>query len=71
MAPPVDRRCPDCGVTLESMTVRTDDGFTVRVVSDENREGLLGSLGVKEKHPLGAAVCPECGLARMYADLDD
>lgn len=65
------RRCPDCGVTLESMELRSDDGMHVRAISDENREGLLGSLGVKEKHRLDAHVCPECGLTRLYADLDD
>lgn len=68
---PSNRRCPDCGVTLESMTLRTDDGFQIRAVSDENREGLLGSLGVKEKHRVDAYVCPECARTLLYADVDD
>ncbi|MFD1514988.1 hypothetical protein [Halomarina rubra] len=68
---PTDRRCPDCGVTLEPMKLRTDDGFQVRAVSEENREGLLGSLGVKEKHRIDPFVCPECARTLFYANLDD
>ena len=67
----VDRRCPDCGVTLEPMKLRSDDGMQLRAVSDENREGLLGSLGVKERHRLDAYVCPECARTLLYADRDD
>lgn len=68
---PTGRRCPDCGVTLEAMKLRTDDGYSLRAVSDETREGLLGSLGVKEKHRVDAYVCPECNRTLLYADVDD
>ncbi len=64
----VDPRCPDCGVTMEAMKLRTDDGFQVRLVSEESRGGLLGSLGVKEKYGVEPFVCPECSLTRLYAD---
>jgi hypothetical protein len=67
----VDPRCPDCGVTMEEMTLRTGGGYETRLVSDETREGLLGSLGVKEKFEVEAFVCPECSLTRLYADTDD
>lgn len=65
------RRCPDCGVTLESMELRSAEGHGINLVSDENREGLLGTLGMKERHAVEAFVCPECGLTRLYTDLDD
>lgn len=67
----VDPRCPDCGVTMEEMKLRTDDGFQVRLVSDESRGGLLGSLGMKEKYGVRPWVCPECSLTRFYADTDE
>ncbi|WP_254535078.1 hypothetical protein [Halomarina litorea] len=67
----VDPRCPDCGVTMEEMKLRTDDGFKTKLVSDEARGGLLGSLGMKEKYDVEAWVCPECSLTRLYADVDE
>ncbi|MFC5972780.1 hypothetical protein ACFPYI_15695 [Halomarina salina] len=68
---PSNRRCPDCGVTLEAMALQTDGGHKVRAISDENREGLLGSLGMKEKHLIRPYVCPECARVLLYADVDD
>jgi hypothetical protein len=46
-------------------------GYTLRFVSDEEESGILGSLGVKQKFDANAYVCPECGLSRLYADLDE
>lgn len=60
------RRCPDCGVTLEEATMRTSDGFELHLVTDEPREGILGSLGAKERVKPTTYVCPECGLVRQY-----
>ena len=34
-------------------------------------EGILGSLGAKETVDVSAYICPECGLVRWYADVDD
>lgn len=62
------RRCPDCGVGLEETKLRTDDGFSLSLVTDEPRGGILGSLGAKEKLDPTAYVCPECGLVRMYVE---
>ncbi|NHX37911.1 MULTISPECIES: hypothetical protein [Halolamina] len=62
------RRCPDCGVTMEETTTRTSDGFELHLVTDEPKEGLLGSLGAKEKLKPTTYVCPECGLVRQYVD---
>jgi hypothetical protein len=46
-------------------------GYNLRFVSEESTEGILGSLGVKEKFDANAFVCSECGLSRLYADIDD
>lgn len=65
-----NRRCPDCGVTMDDLTLRTNSGHTLQVVSEESRDGILGSLGVKKHFDVDGVVCPECGLVRAYADLD-
>ncbi len=63
------KRCPDCGVGLEAMEARTTDGFGLRLVTNEPKQGILGSLGAKEKLEPTAHVCPECGLVREYVDV--
>lgn len=63
-------RCPDCSVEMEQMTVKSG-GYNLRFVSEEDAEGILGSLGVKEKFDANAFVCSECGLSRVYADVDN
>ena len=67
----MDRRCPDCGVTMESVTLRTNGGYELQVVSDEKRGVILGSLGMNERFDLEAVACPECGLLRTYVDKDE
>jgi hypothetical protein len=54
---------------MEAMELNAS-GYGVRFVSDESRGGILGKLGVKQKYDAEAFVCPECGLSRLYADLD-
>lgn len=63
-----DKRCPDCGVTLEAMETRTTDGFGLRLVTNEPKEGFFGNFGAKEKLDPVPYVCPECGLVRTYAE---
>ena len=63
-------RCPDCSVEMEEMTLAAGT-YNLQFVSEENREGILGSIGVKQKFDAKAFVCSECGLSRMYADLND
>jgi predicted RNA-binding Zn-ribbon protein involved in translation (DUF1610 family) len=46
-------------------------GYEMRFVSEETTDGILGELGVKQKFGAEAFVCPECGLARLYADLHE
>ena len=66
-----DRRCPDCGVTMEGMTLRSTGGHNLQVVSEENREGILGKLGMNQTYGTETLVCPECGLVGLYADLGE
>jgi hypothetical protein len=66
--PDTPPRCLDCGVPTELMTLQGHSD--VRFVSEENRDGLLGKLGVKQRYSAEASVFPECGLSRLYADLD-
>lgn len=63
-------RCPDCSVEMEQMTLYAG-GYNLRFVSEESKEGILGSLGAKEKFDADVFVCPECGLSRLYANLDE
>jgi rubredoxin len=69
--PEMEPRCPDCGVTMEEMTLQSGGGYNLSFVSDENREGILGKLGMKQRFDSQTYVCPECGLARLYADVDE
>jgi hypothetical protein len=63
-------RCPDCSVEMEPMTLKSG-GYNLRFVSEESKEGILGSLGANERFGANAFVCPECGLSRLYATLDE
>ena len=63
-------RCPDCGVGMDDMML-TASGYNLHFVSEEDKEGILGSLGAKQKFGVNAFVCSECGLSRLYADLDE
>jgi len=64
-------RCPDCAVTMEAMKLQTGGGYHVQFISDENKEGLLGKIGMNQRYDGQTYVCPECGLSRLYADIED
>ncbi|AHG00201.1 hypothetical protein HALLA_16750 [Halostagnicola larsenii XH-48] len=64
-----DTRCPDCAVTMEETTLRSQDGFSL-TINTGKRSGLLGKLGVGSTTGVDAVCCPECGLVRLYADLE-
>lgn len=66
----VPPRCPACSVEMEKMN-RYVGGHQLQFVSEKNKEGLLGSLGAKQRFGTSTVVCPECGLSRLYADLDE
>lgn len=63
-------QCPDCDVKMEQMNPIAG-GHNLRFVSEESKEGILGSIGVNENFDVNAFVCSECGLSRLYANLDD
>ncbi|PSQ57924.1 hypothetical protein BRD18_07065 [Halobacteriales archaeon SW_7_71_33] len=67
----VEHRCPDCGVTMEPTDPITDGGQSVKLRTDDRQEGLLGRIGVHERLDVTAHVCPECGLVRWYADVEE
>ncbi|WP_227356115.1 hypothetical protein [Haladaptatus salinisoli] len=60
------KRCPDCGVELEALKIKTAEGHFLRIETDEPLEGIWGKLGSKEVLKPTAHVCPECGLTRLY-----
>ncbi|MFP8952026.1 hypothetical protein ACLI4Z_03495 [Natrialbaceae archaeon A-arb3/5] len=64
-----ERRCPDCGVRMESAQVRSNDGARL-VLDTGRRDGMLGKLGISETERVESVCCPECGLVRLYADLE-
>ncbi len=55
---------------MDEMTLSAS-GYNLKFVSEEDREGILGSLGAKQKFGVNAYVCSECGLSRLCADLDE
>jgi hypothetical protein len=55
---------------MERTTV-TAEGVGDLYVETDREGGILDRLGVGEQTPLRAALCPECGLTELYADLDD
>ncbi|AEH36653.1 hypothetical protein [Halopiger xanaduensis] len=63
------RRCPDCGVTMEPVPVRDGESMRLSIATGE-REGLLGKLGLKQRAKLQGVCCPECRLVRLYAEDD-
>ncbi|MFC7213795.1 hypothetical protein ACFQO4_06835 [Saliphagus sp. GCM10025334] len=65
----IQRRCPDCAVTMEETTVRTGSGYGLRI-DGAKHDGVLGKLGLETTTKLEAVCCPECGLVRLYADGD-
>ncbi|ADJ16256.1 hypothetical protein [Halalkalicoccus jeotgali] len=65
----MDRRCPDCGVTMDAGTlVSAVDREAVKLRTEESAGGVLGKLGMRETLPVEARACPECGLVRLYAE---
>ena len=65
----MDRRCPDCGVTMEEITIRAG-GHSLTGDTGKTREGVLGTLGMTENVDIKPVACPECGLTRLYLPTD-
>ncbi|ACV48102.1 MULTISPECIES: hypothetical protein [Halomicrobium] len=66
----MERQCPDCGVAMEPAQLSAG-GNNVRARTEDQHEGFLGSLGLRGSHRLEARLCPECGLVRTYAEIED
>ncbi len=62
--------CPRCDVSMERTNV-TAEGVGDLYVATDRDGGVLDRLGVDEQTPLYAALCPECGLTELYADLPE
>lgn len=57
--------CPDCDVEMNETEHKTSyRGDGIRI---ESGSGLLGMLDLKGPY-LTSYICPDCGLARYYAD---
>lgn len=62
------RGCPDCGVTMEPGELQ---GIAHTLVTEEEREGVLGAAGLHQRRDVAVHFCPECGLVRLYADVEE
>jgi len=68
----MDPHCPDCEIPLQRSTPTTAlQHEKVRLRTGQPREGLLGSLGAKRTVDVYGYICPECGLVRWYAAVDE
>lgn len=65
------RRCPDDGVEMGEVEFRMSNAYQPNVKLPERSEGILGSLGVKERRDVTTFMCPECGLIRFYAEVEE
>jgi len=63
-----ERRCPDCDVAMEPGKLQA---FDDTLVTEEEQDGVLGAAGLHRRHDVAVRFCPECGLVRLYADLEE
>jgi hypothetical protein len=57
--------CPDCEVEMDEVDHKsTYDGESLRI---DTAGGILGAINLRTDY-LQCYVCPECGLARFYAE---
>ncbi len=52
----------------EGAVISSVDQERIQLQTNESAGGVLGKLGAKEKFPITAWTCPECGLVRLYAE---
>ena len=64
-------RCPDCSVTMETVEFGMSDAWQPYVKTGEQKSGLLGKLGINEREEVETLMCPECGLLRFYAAIEE
>jgi hypothetical protein len=54
---------------MESVSVRDTEGMSLSIATGK-RDGLLGKIGLQNTTKLQGVCCPECGLVRLYADVE-
>jgi hypothetical protein len=65
-----ERHCPDCEVPMKEVGV-TAEGVGDLYVGTERDGGVLDRLGVPDHSVLDPVLCPDCGLIRLYADIEE
>jgi hypothetical protein len=65
-----EHRCPDCDVQMKRVGV-TAEGVGDLYVETGRDGGVLDRLGVPHHTMLEPVLCTECGLTRLYADLEE
>ncbi|EMA46113.1 hypothetical protein [Halococcus saccharolyticus] len=65
-----ERRCPDCDVSMTETKLTAGGQYDVFVKTDRDG-GLLDRIGIDEHTGTAAHLCPECGLVRLYADIEE
>lgn len=65
----MERRCPDHDVEMGEVDFQMSNAYQPNVKLPERSEGILGSLGVRERRDVTTYMCPKCGLLRFYADI--
>jgi uncharacterized Fe-S cluster-containing protein len=63
-----DRTCPDCGETLERMTLQAPDLVGELAVVSEAEEGFLSGIRADEILEPVPHVCPSCRRILLYAE---
>jgi hypothetical protein len=46
------------------------DAKNPKIKTGEQKQGVLGKLGMDESKRVDTVACPECGLLRFYADVE-
>lgn len=65
-----ERHCPDCDVRMNEVRV-TAEGVGDLYVETGRDGGVLDRLGVPNQSILDPVLCPDCGLTRLYADVEE
>lgn len=80
-----DRTCPDCGVTMADVNAAgsgdarqpapsSERAVTIgerAVALDQKWDNSLGTSGSDETATFTTVMCPECGLLRRYAGVEE
>ncbi|RRJ28101.1 hypothetical protein [Halocatena pleomorpha] len=63
------QECFNCGREMEKMKLQAGgSGHNIDLVTDELKDGILGSLGAKKKLTPVPYVCPKCRRIQFFAE---